>query len=86
MMIRKPSVPGLIHLHWPIIVWFTEGIVREDHWNVELEQAAFDAQGADWNLEILLVIRGLRKVVAENGVPPDDGTRQERMVAGDASS
>ena len=68
MMIKKPSVPGLIHLLWPVIVWFTEGIFREDRDIVELEQRAFDAQGADWNNEIFPVIRGLRKVLIENGV------------------
>jgi phenylpropionate dioxygenase-like ring-hydroxylating dioxygenase large terminal subunit len=26
MMIRKPGIPGLIHLMWPFIAWFTDGI------------------------------------------------------------
>lgn len=69
MMIKKPSIPGLIHLLWPIIIWFTEGIFKEDRDIVELEQLAFDAQGADWNNEIFPVVRGLRKVLIENGVP-----------------
>ena len=33
MMIRKPPIPGLIHLLWPFIVWFTEGIFAEDRWH-----------------------------------------------------
>jgi phenylpropionate dioxygenase-like ring-hydroxylating dioxygenase large terminal subunit len=69
MMIKKPSIPGLVHLLWPVIVWFTEGIFRQDRWIVELEQAAFDAQGADWNQEIFPVIQGLKAVLRANGVP-----------------
>lgn len=86
MMVKKPSIPGLIHLLWPVIVWFTEGIFREDRWIVELEQAAFDAQGADWNQEIFPVIRGLRKVLVENGVPLDDQTQQGHTVPAAAST
>jgi renierapurpurin 18,18'-hydroxylase len=69
MMIRKPSIPGLIHLLWPFIVWFTEGIFAEDRWIVEEEQKAFDRQGADWNHEIFPVIRGLRNLLMEQGIP-----------------
>ena len=73
MMIRRPSIPGVIELFWPFIVWFTNGIFTEDRWICELEQAAFDAQGADWNQEIFPAIRGLRKVLIDNGIPkPDD--------------
>jgi len=52
MSIRRPGVPGLVNLLWPFIAWFTDGIFAEDRCIVELEQAAFDAQGADWNNEI----------------------------------
>lgn len=70
MMIRKPESPrGLLNLVWPFIVWFTNGIFAEDRWICELEQAAFDAQGEDWNQEIFPAIRGLRKVLVENGIP-----------------
>ena len=69
LMIRKPSIPGLIHLLWPGIVWFTEAIFREDRRIVELEQKAFDAQGADWNQEIFPMIQGLRRVLLRQGVP-----------------
>ena len=69
MNIRKPGVPGLINLLWPFIVWFTEGIFTEDRWVVEMEQSAFDAQGADWNQEIFPVILSLRDVLIRNGVP-----------------
>lgn len=69
LMIRKPSIPGLIHLVWPGIVWFTESIFREDRRIVEEEQKAFDAQGADWNQEIFPIIQGLRRVLLRQGVP-----------------
>lgn len=69
MMIRKPSLPGLIHLFWPAIVWFTEGIFRQDRDIMELEQKAYDAQGGDWNQEVFPAIRALREVLAANGVP-----------------
>jgi renierapurpurin 18,18'-hydroxylase len=69
MMIRRPRIPGVIELFWPFIVWFTNGIFAEDRWICELEQAAFDAQGADWNQEIFPAIRSLRKVLIDNGVP-----------------
>jgi hypothetical protein len=69
MMIRKPGIPGLIHLLWPFIVWFTEGIFAEDRWIVEEEQKAFDRQGADANQEIFPVIQALRALLIAQGVP-----------------
>lgn len=72
MMIRRPSIPGLLDLFWPFIVWFTNGIFSEDRRICELEQAAFDRQGVDLNHEIFPVIRGLRKVLTDNGVPLTD--------------
>lgn len=69
MMIRKPSVPGLLELLWPFIVWFTNGIFTEDREICELEQAAFDAQGEDLNQEIFPAIRALRRVLLENSPP-----------------
>ena len=68
MMIRRPKTPGLIELLWPFIVWFTEGIFAEDRWIVELEQAAFDAQGCDRNQEVFPAIRALKRVLTRNGV------------------
>src|SRR3989338_1165591 len=56
MMIRRPGLPGLIQLFWPFIVLFTEGIFAQDRRVVELEQAAYDAQGADWNQQIFPLI------------------------------
>ncbi len=69
MMIRKPSIPGLMALFWPLIVWFTNHIFAEDRTICELEQAAFDKQGADRNQEIFPAIRDLRRVLIENGIP-----------------
>jgi phenylpropionate dioxygenase-like ring-hydroxylating dioxygenase large terminal subunit len=69
MMIKKPSLPGLIHLMWPAIAWFTDGIFAEDKDIVEKEQQAFDAQGADRNHEIFPVIQALRAHLIEKGVP-----------------
>jgi len=69
IMIRRPSIPGLINLLWPIIVWFTNGIFAEDRWICELEQAAFDTQGEDQNHEIFPAIRELRQVIVNNGRP-----------------
>jgi renierapurpurin 18,18'-hydroxylase len=68
MMIRKPSIPGLIHLLWPFIVWFTDGIFAQDRWIVEEEQKAFDCQGADWNQEVFPVIQNLRDLLCREGV------------------
>ena len=69
MMVRRPPIPGVINLLWPFIIWFTNGIFAEDRWICELEQAAFDAQGADWNHEIFPAIQQLREVLTANGIP-----------------
>lgn len=68
MMIRKPALPGLIHVLWPFIVWFTEAIFKQDREIVELEQKAHDAQGGDRNQEIFPVILGLRELLLRRGV------------------
>lgn len=69
MMIQRPSIPGILDLLWPFIAWFTNGIFAEDRRICELEQLAFDSQGADWNHEIFPVIQGLRRVLTDNGIP-----------------
>ncbi|MBI2993604.1 MAG: aromatic ring-hydroxylating dioxygenase subunit alpha [Gammaproteobacteria bacterium] len=69
MNIRRPGVPGLMELLWPFIVWFTNGIFAEDKRVVEMEQDAFDAQGADWNQEIFPVIQQVRALLLRKGVP-----------------
>jgi phenylpropionate dioxygenase-like ring-hydroxylating dioxygenase large terminal subunit len=78
MMIRRPSIPGLLDLAWPFVVWFTNNIFAEDREICELEQEAFDRQGADRNHEIFPVIRGLRKVLTENSVTLGNGNGQRR--------
>ena len=72
MMIRRPSIPLLLDVFWPFIVWFTNGIFAEDRWICELEQAAFDEYGADRNQEIFPAIRGLRQVLVNNGIPSSE--------------
>ena len=67
LSVRRPSLPGLIEAAWPIITWFTERIFNEDKHIVELEQAAHDAQGEDWNQEVFPAIRNLRAVLARCG-------------------
>jgi phenylpropionate dioxygenase-like ring-hydroxylating dioxygenase large terminal subunit len=69
MMIRRPPVPGLIHLFWPFIVYFTNGIFDQDQRIMELEQKAYDAQGADWNREVFPLIRELRELLGGRGRP-----------------
>ena len=69
MMIKKPGVPGLIHVMWPFIVAFTNGIFGQDTHIVEAEQAAFDAQGEDRNQEIFPAIVALRSLLIEQGAP-----------------
>jgi renierapurpurin 18,18'-hydroxylase len=68
LSIRRPRVPGVINLFWPLLVLFTERIFKEDRDVVELEQAAHDAQGRDLNQEVFPVIRSLRGLLAERGV------------------
>ena len=68
--VRRPSyVPWLLDVLWPFIVYFTNGIFGEDKWVVEMEQAAFDAQGEDWNQEIFPVILKVRELLIRQGLP-----------------
>jgi phenylpropionate dioxygenase-like ring-hydroxylating dioxygenase large terminal subunit len=69
MNIRRPPIPGLLDLLWPAIAWFTDGIFAEDKWVVEMEQAAFDRQGADWNQEIFPAVLKTRELLLKSGVP-----------------
>lgn len=77
MMIQKPPFPGLIHVLWPFITWFTENIFAEDRRIVEQEQKAFDLQGADWNQEIFPVICELRSLLKRQGLPSRDSQRSK---------
>ncbi|AJZ61165.1 rieske [2Fe-2S] domain protein [Paraburkholderia fungorum] len=69
LSIRKPGIPGVLNLAWPLLVWFTERIFKEDREIVEAEQRAHDTQGADWNHEVFPVINELRALLRESGAP-----------------
>ena len=73
LSIRKPGIPVLLDMAWPLLVWFTERIFKEDRWIVEREQEAHDRQGADWNHEVFPVINELRALLRECGAPPAAG-------------
>jgi phenylpropionate dioxygenase-like ring-hydroxylating dioxygenase large terminal subunit len=69
IMVQKPAVPGVIHLLWPIITLFTEGIFGQDRVIVEAEQRAYESQGADLNNEVFPIIQSLKGLLARRGVP-----------------
>jgi hypothetical protein len=46
-----PKLPLLLDVPWPALVLFTERFFKEDRQIVEIEQAAYDAQGPDLNHE-----------------------------------
>ena len=72
----------LIEAAWPFITMFTEQIFREDKEIVEMEQAAHDAQGADWNNEVFPPIKDLREVLARCGYVPDLSVGGKASAAG----
>lgn len=67
LSIRRPGIPLLLDAAWPLLVWFTERIFKEDREIVEMEQAAHDRQGEDWNHEVFPVIKELRDLLRECG-------------------
>ncbi|MFT0170309.1 Rieske 2Fe-2S domain-containing protein [Paraburkholderia mimosarum] len=67
LSVRRPAVPFLLDAAWPLLVWFTERIFKEDCAIVELEQAAHDHQAADWNHEVFPVIIELRDLLRRCG-------------------
>jgi len=67
LSVRRPKIPAVLDLAWPVLAWFTDRVFAEDCEIVELEQAAHDAQGADWNQEVFPPIRALRKLLRECG-------------------
>lgn len=69
IMVQKPPVPGVIHLLWPVITLFTEGIFGQDRVIVEAEQRAYESQGADLNNEVFPIIQSLKALLARKGVP-----------------
>jgi phenylpropionate dioxygenase-like ring-hydroxylating dioxygenase large terminal subunit len=71
LSIHKPKLPGVLEAAWPLLILFTERIFKEDREIVEMEQAAHDAQGEDWNQEVFPVIRNLRALLMERGAPEE---------------
>ena len=69
MSVRKPDLPGLMPLMWPMIVWFTNGIFAQDKAIVEAEQRACDELGGDHNQEIFPIIQKLKALLTRRGVP-----------------
>jgi len=67
LSIRRPGIPFALDLAWPLLVWFTERIFKEDRWIVEREQEAHDRQGEDLNHEVFPVIKELRELLRECG-------------------
>lgn len=67
LSIRRPGIPLLLDAAWPLLVWFTERIFKEDREIVEMEQAAHDRQGEDWNHEVFPVIKELRDLLRQCG-------------------
>jgi phenylpropionate dioxygenase-like ring-hydroxylating dioxygenase large terminal subunit len=63
LSVMRPKLPLLLDIAWPALVLFTERIFKEDRQIVEIEQAAYDAQGADLNHEVFPVIRSLRTLL-----------------------
>ncbi|MER5963587.1 aromatic ring-hydroxylating dioxygenase subunit alpha [Streptomyces sp. NPDC002057] len=86
LMIAKPSIPGALHLAWPLIRRFTERVFAQDRMAVEAEQRAWDEQGADWNQEVFPLILDVRKVLRANGAtlspsPASSGCREAGTCA-----
>jgi len=71
LSVKRPKIPGLIDAAWPFVTMFTEKIFNEDKEIVEMEQAAHDAQGEDWNNEVFPPIKDLRAVLARCGAPAE---------------
>jgi hypothetical protein len=81
LMIKKPRIPGALHLAWPFIRRFTERVFAEDRMAVEAEQRAWDEQGQDWNHEVFPLIIDVRDLLRTNGVP----IRPESALCGAAA-
>jgi hypothetical protein len=83
LSVRRPKPAFLLDLGWPLLVWFTERIFKEDRWIVEQEQVAHDAQGGDWNQEVFPPILGLRALLTECGVQLDRAALDYRSFGQD---
>ncbi len=67
LSVRRPKVPLLLDAAWPALAWFTNRVFDEDRSIVEMEQLAWNAQGADWNQEVFPPILELRALLARCG-------------------
>ncbi len=67
LSIQRPKIPGLLECRLAAAGHVHRAHLREDRDIVEMEQAAHDAQGGDWNQEVFPVIRDLRRLLAERG-------------------
>jgi renierapurpurin 18,18'-hydroxylase len=67
LSIKRPKIPGILEVAWPLLVMFTERIFREDRDIVQMEQAAHDMQGEDRNQEVFPLIRNLRALLRSCG-------------------
>ncbi|HZC46550.1 MAG TPA: aromatic ring-hydroxylating dioxygenase subunit alpha [Candidatus Acidoferrum sp.] len=81
LMIRRPKIPGLLMLAWPVIRYFAESVFTQDRLAVEQEQNAHDAQGGDWNREVSPVLLELRRVLAANGITATGGRAHDARPA-----
>jgi renierapurpurin 18,18'-hydroxylase len=68
LSVRRPKIPGALQVAWPLLTWFTNRVFDEDREIVELEQAAYDAQGEDRNQEVFPAIRELRELLLSRGI------------------
>ena len=69
LSVKRPKIPLVLDAAWPALVWFTNRVFNEDRWIVEMEQAAHNSQGGDWNQEVFPPIQELRALLAECGAP-----------------
>jgi hypothetical protein len=69
LSVRRPKMPLVLDVGWPVLAWFTDRVFAEDCEIVEMEQSAYNSQGSDWNQEVFPPIRELRGLLAANGVP-----------------
>ncbi len=70
LSVKRPKIPGILDMAWPLLVAFTERIFAEDREIVELEQNAWRELGGDHNVEVFPVINALRALLVECGIPP----------------
>jgi phenylpropionate dioxygenase-like ring-hydroxylating dioxygenase large terminal subunit len=69
LSVRRPKIPFVLDAVWPIMAMFTNRVFKEDRDVVEMEQAAHDSQGSDWNQEVFPPIQDLRALLGANGQP-----------------